>query len=655
MKTIFTITVLLLSICQISFGQIDTNATNQLLEFDLEQLVTTPSKVKFSKQESPGIISVITDKEIIASGANDLVDALKLLPGISFQSDVQGVVGIGMRGIWGHEGKVLVLIDGQEMNELLYGNVAFGNHFDVTQIKRIEVVRGPGSSVYGGFAELGVINIITKNAEELQPLEINTSAGFYNDSYAHRNVSVKSGKQWKKYGFSIMGFLGQSQKSNQNYTDIYGTSTTLKNHSAANPSNLNIGFNYKDFSAKVIFDSYQLKSKISYDELDSIDLPNNFSSINGELKYKFALTKNFKITPKYQYLHQYPWQNTVKGSTTNANILTQKQLANIEFEYNVSRSINILAGVESFIQSAQNYEPLRSPLHRKDSTNKFSNISSSAYLQGTFKSDIVNITLGGRYLYNNLFGAAFSPRLAITKAFDDLHFKLLYSSAFKTPTLMNIALNDNIKPEKTDVYEFECGYRLNSYFDITTNVFAIKIKNPIVYEQINDADHYDNHVQTGSMGFETTLKWKFNNLNIDANYSYYNTNGLNKIDNYALSNTQNSVLGFSNHMANLITTYHISEHFTVNSTLSFIGERYAYKFGSYNVLDNTYYPQLLPQTFQWNVFVNKNNLIIENLDAGIGINNILNQEIYFAQPYNSLNTIYPAFNRSINLKVGYKF
>ena len=108
--------VLLALLTPNAMAQLDSSSTSALLSFDLDQLVTTPSKVKFSQNESPGIVSVITEKEIQAIGAIDLIDVLKLVPGISFQSDVNGIVGIGMRGIWGHEGKVLMLIDGQEMN-----------------------------------------------------------------------------------------------------------------------------------------------------------------------------------------------------------------------------------------------------------------------------------------------------------------------------------------------------------------------------------------------------------------------------------------------------------------------------------------------------------------------------------------------------------
>lgn len=656
MKIYKVLLLLLFSFSNTVFAQLDTNNTNaQLLDFDLEQLVTTPSKVKFSQQESPGIVTLITDKEIRAQGANDLIDVLKLIPGISFQSDVQGVVGIGMRGIWGHEGKVLMLIDGQEMNELLYGNLALGGHYDVTQIKRIEVVRGPGSSVYGGFAELGVINIITKNGDDLSGVEANVSAGFYNDSYAHRNISVKAGKKYGNGSFSVLGFVGQNQKSNQTYTDIYGTSTNLKGNSAANPANLNIGAEYKNLSAKVILDAYMMNSKVTYDVLDSVNLPNTFKSINAELKYKYKVNSKLNVVPKVQYINQYPWQNNIAFSTGSAILNTQKTLGNIEVDYNPNRKINILFGSETFLQSAQNKELTKSPLFNIGNTDYIQNITSSAYVQGTIKNKFANITLGGRYLNNNIFGSAFSPRVAITKAFDDLHFKLLYSEAFKTPTLMNIGLNKAIKPEHTTVLELECGYKLNSSLDITANIFSVLIKDPIVYEAIDDRDYFNNKKQTGSLGTEITLKYHTDKWNINANYAYYNTNGLNQVDNYTIANSRNSVLAFANHTANLNLTYLVNDDFTINNTFSYVGSRYGYKYGSYNFADSTAQELPIDATLQWNIFVNKNNMFVDGLSIGAGITNLLNQEMYFVQPYNSWNSIYPTFNRSFTIKLGYKF
>ena len=63
-----------------------------------------------------------------------------------FAVDVEGVVGIGVRGNWANEAKVLLLIDGMEMNETVYGTLQFSDRYPIDQVKRIEIIRGPGSS-----------------------------------------------------------------------------------------------------------------------------------------------------------------------------------------------------------------------------------------------------------------------------------------------------------------------------------------------------------------------------------------------------------------------------------------------------------------------------------------------------------------------------
>ncbi|MGZ4060958.1 MAG: TonB-dependent receptor plug domain-containing protein, partial [Bacteroidia bacterium] len=105
------------------------------LEKLINSLIGVASIKPLSGRESPSIVSLITEEEIKNSGARDLMDILNMVPGIDFGVDVEGVVGIGMRGNWAHEGKVLLLLDGQEMNEGLFGTTQFGNHIPVDQIK----------------------------------------------------------------------------------------------------------------------------------------------------------------------------------------------------------------------------------------------------------------------------------------------------------------------------------------------------------------------------------------------------------------------------------------------------------------------------------------------------------------------------------------
>src|SRR5687767_3329264 len=144
-------------------------------ESDLQKMLNknvSVSAQKLTSRETPGIVSVVTAEEIQNSGARDVIDVLRLVPGFDVAQDLQFVMGLNLRGNWANEGKVLVLMDGQPFNDLLYQSVAVGNHFPIDAIERIEIIRGPGSAQYGGSAEYGVVNIITKAASSLNGIEI---------------------------------------------------------------------------------------------------------------------------------------------------------------------------------------------------------------------------------------------------------------------------------------------------------------------------------------------------------------------------------------------------------------------------------------------------------------------------------------------------
>lgn len=165
------------------------------LEALINSLISVSSKKAINTREAPGIISLITEDDIKNSGARDLIDVLRMIPGIDFGVDIEGVVGLGMRGNWANEGKILILLDGQETNEILYASSQLGNRFPVDLIKRIEIIRGPGSAIYGGYAEYGVINIITKQAEDINGVYASATYGHMQKDFGRKNISLAIGKK----------------------------------------------------------------------------------------------------------------------------------------------------------------------------------------------------------------------------------------------------------------------------------------------------------------------------------------------------------------------------------------------------------------------------------------------------------------------------
>lgn len=147
---------------------------DKLKGLTLEQLgnieVTSVSKSPVSVTRTPAAVFVITQQDIRRSGATTLPDALRLAPGVEVARIDAVKWAIGIRGFEGRLSRyVLVLIDGRSVYSPLFHGVYWEVQDTLMEdIDRIEVVRGPGGTIWGPDAVDGVINIITKNAKETQ-------------------------------------------------------------------------------------------------------------------------------------------------------------------------------------------------------------------------------------------------------------------------------------------------------------------------------------------------------------------------------------------------------------------------------------------------------------------------------------------------------
>jgi outer membrane receptor for ferrienterochelin and colicin len=619
---------------------------------DLEKLINSligvASKKPLSGRESPSIVSLVTQEEIRNSGARDLIDILNMIPGVDFGVDVEGIVGIGMRGNWAHEGKVLLLLDGQEMNEILFGTTQYGNHFPVDQIKRIEVIRGPGSAIYGGYAEYGVINIITHDGEDLNGFYLAGTYGQMEHTFARRNIALSGGSKIGQLNFSLAGSIGEGKRSERIFEDLYGGSYDMAKYSALNPFNVNVGLSYKNFSTRFIMDQYQVLSADGYDQ---VKLPywDRFNSTFCEMKYSFNIREKLIITPKINYKHQVPWRTDGDSTSEPYYKLVDRYTGNLNISYNYNRKLNFTFGGEVFNDRG---EDRVDSSYYSDGEKKVSYLNEAVFLQALMKFRVVNVIVGARFDNHNIYGSSFVPRIGLTKKLDKLHFKLLYSDAFRAPTIENINLTDStgMRPERTSVAELEIGYQLTRKSIITLNIFDITTKGTIVYYvDTSGNDAYHNIGSNGSRGAELEYKIKDNWGYFNMNYSFYTAAGKGKIEDYEVPQNSQMLLAFPAHKVSMNASFYLTRRFTISPSCIFQSDRYAYT--AVDSMGNGIVEKL-PSVFYANVFLKYEN-ILQGLDIGIGVYNIFDERISYIQPYNSLHAPLPGLSREFMFKLSY--
>lgn len=153
-----------------------------IFAFISEAKVTTATRTERTLRTVPGSVSVVTRAQIEETGATTVGDVLRLVPGLNMRFTAMGsFVGVRSFGSTPFSERVLILIDGVPYNSPdkggFAGHPAFEDFFPVEHIERIEVVKGPGSALYGQNALQGVINIITRSGSTLGGGEVDFLGG----------------------------------------------------------------------------------------------------------------------------------------------------------------------------------------------------------------------------------------------------------------------------------------------------------------------------------------------------------------------------------------------------------------------------------------------------------------------------------------------
>ncbi len=643
-STIKYLAVLAFSIATCAAHAQEQKQDEDLFDLSLEELMNIKidvSKTDLSIRETPAIISVVTRKEIQNMGARDLMDILNQIPGFNFGVDVQNVIGIGLRGNWGHEGKVLLMIDGVEMNETLFSTTQFGQHYDIKNIDRIEIIRGPGSSIYGGYAELGVINIITQTGDKTSGIAIQSQVGAGKDGLHRSDVGITIGNGTDDFNYSVSAYMGSGRRSTSDYTDIDGAVLNLKENSALKPMMFNANVNKGNFSAQFIYDGYKLESADQFGAIEPKDKI-NFNQFFGLVKYKFEASEKLTITPRIGFKSGTPWG--VASTGTYPYLVQATRISPvINADWTPSEKLSVAAGLDSYFDNGNYTGPAANNYFGDGNTASYSNIG--VFAQGVYKASFANLTVGARVDNHSQFGSAFSPRIGITKIFDKVHTKLLYSRAFRAPAIENINFNPGITPERTGVAEIELGYKLNEKNFFTVNFYDISINDPIVYE--GGANTYLNFEKAGSRGFELEHRINSSWGYVTANYAFYSAKNKNEVPLYAVPGNVNQTLGAPGSRLNLNSNIHLSKVVSINPSFNLMGKKTGIT--GLDVNDDYVFTEFDSQFF-FNLFLR---VTKGNFDGGIGVYDILDEKQNFVQPFASGHTPIPGLGREYSVRLAY--
>jgi len=197
-----------------------------LKEMSLEELsqieVTTPSKQPQKALKSPTAIYVITGEQIRRSGATSIPEALRLAPGVEVARIDANKWSIGIRGFGTRFSVgVLVLMDGRTV----YSTLLAGTYWEVQDtnmddIDRIEVIRGPGGTIWGPNAVNGVINIITKDSRDTHGTQVSAGGGNEEQGFTNLRYGSQHGSDFN-YRFYAKGFTRgpEHHSDNRNFDD----------------------------------------------------------------------------------------------------------------------------------------------------------------------------------------------------------------------------------------------------------------------------------------------------------------------------------------------------------------------------------------------------------------------------------------------------
>lgn len=567
------LTIILLIYISIGAQQTDSVKTT------FNEIVISATKTETPYYAIGSSVSVITSKEISERQLKTVVDVLREEPGLSIieQGGPGKLAYVFMRG--SNTNHTLVIIDGVTMNDASSPNNAFDfSTLNTNDLERIEIVRGPQSTLYGSDALAGIINIITKHGTDKPQYSFFGEGG--SNGYYRGNLSASGSYGNFHYAINATrngsdGVSASDSKFGNKEKDGY------KNNFFSS----RFGWNFSQ-DAKIDLIYKFTKAEASLDQNEKLgDDPNftynieqqllkgglNLSFFEGNWQQQFSASLIKHFSRALDLVDQFRPTTSSEGYN-KAQRIKFNWLNNLHFIEN-----NLITfGVESETETA------RTSYYSTGEWGPFDSVfpEQSIRTTGFYLQDQINIansfftSVGVRYDNNQKFGGVTTFRIAQAYFFSTTgtKLKMSYGSGFKAPSLFYLFDpmfgNPDLQPEKSNGWDIGAEQTFyDGRYNFGVTYFNLKLENMFGFDQ-----NYRtiNIAEASSHGFELSSSVIFNNrLSLNASYTYTETK-----DEYRLSpDFDKSLLRRPKNQASIVANYRMNEKVNFNLRLRYVGER----------------------------------------------------------------------------------